>query len=131
MANPTKEQVLILGASNNPERYSYKALKMLQEYGHQPHLVHPSLTQIEGLHVHPSIESFIAKSPAAKAIDTLTVYVNPNILSSQVGDLLQLAPKRVIMNPGTEDDVVTETLRKHGIEVVYGCTLVMLRTQQF
>lgn len=131
MVNPPKEQVLILGASNNPERYSYKALKMLQEYGHQAHLVHPSLNQIEGLPVHSSIESFIAKTQGSPAVDTLTVYVNPQILAAQVNDILTLAPKRVIMNPGTEDAEIAEKLRAQNIEVVFGCTLVMLRTQQF
>ena len=42
-------QVVVLGASNKPHRYAYKALKMLQEYGYSVIPVHPKLENIDGV----------------------------------------------------------------------------------
>ena len=35
------EVVAVLGASNDPTRYAYKAMRMLEDYGHTPVPVHP------------------------------------------------------------------------------------------
>ena len=35
------------------------------------------------------------------------------------------------MNPGAENETLAEKARDHGIEVIEGCTLVMLRTGTF
>lgn len=118
----------ILGASNKPDRYAYKALKMLEEYKHQVHLIHPSYKEIEG---HGVFANLVALKDSHNEIDTLTVYVNPNVLESYLDDILYLAPKRVILNPGTEHPNLQDKLAENGIEVVIGCTLVMLKTDQF
>lgn len=117
--------VVILGASENPDRYSYKALKMLQQYGYTPLLVNPGLTAVEGIKVLASLSEISDK------IDTLTMYVSPQRSSPLVDQILALRPNRVIFNPGSENPDLEETLKAQGIEVVEGCTLVMLRTNQF
>jgi uncharacterized protein len=121
-----KETVVIIGASNKPDRYSYKALKMLQEYGHEIIAVHPTLQKIEEIAV---ISSLALLGP--KKIDTVTLYVNPELLKKYQDDLIKLKPTRVIFNPGTEAAEIEAILEKHGIKTVRGCTLVMLRTGQF
>jgi len=68
-----KEKVAILGASNNPERYSYLALNKLLENGHQPFLVSPKYQEIDGHKVYKNL------SQIEEQIDTITIYVNPNI----------------------------------------------------
>jgi predicted CoA-binding protein len=120
-----KEKVAILGASDDPQRYSYKAFKMLQEYGHEPILVNPSLTSIEGLDVKKSLLEIGVKA------DTLTMYVNARISSSLEKEILALHPGRVIFNPGAENPALAEKLQDAGIEVEEACTLVLLRTDQF
>lgn len=121
-----KEKVAILGASQNPERYSYKALKMLQEYGHKPFPVNPGVSKIEGV---PTVAKL--SDLAQEKIDTVTLYVNPEILAKNVEEILKIKPKRVIFNPGTEDDQVRQKLEKAGIQTMDACTLVLLRTNQF
>lgn len=123
------ENVLIVGASDNPDRYSNKALHMLEEYGHKVHLVHPTLQSIEGHPVHSNID--IAIQTMGQPPDTITIYVNPQILAPLLPSLMAARPRRVIMNPGTEDQKTAELLKSQGIDVVMGCTLVMLRTNQF
>ncbi len=123
-----KENVIILGASDKPDRYSYKALVMLKEFGHNPIGVHPSLTEVEGSKVFKDLNEAKGKMPN---VDTITVYVNPEISTKIVQDLVNTKAKRVIFNPGSENPGIYEELKKHGIESEEACTLVLLRTGQY
>ena len=67
--------VAVLGASNKPERYSFKAVRMLREKGHTPYPVHPALAEVDGLPVFPSLSAIPA------AVDTITVYLSPRTSS--------------------------------------------------
>ncbi len=122
------EVVAVLGASSDSSRYAYKAMLMLEEYGHKPIPVHPRETEVLGKKVYPNLGDLVM---AGEKIDTVTVYVNAAISEKYVKDFLALKPKRVIFNPGAESPKVEEELRKNGIEVERACTLVLLRTDQF
>lgn len=117
-------RVAILGASDNPSRYSYKAYNLLKESGHSSFLVNPNHTTLLGQTCHKSLREL-------KDIDTVTVYVNPNILENVIEDLIVLAPKRVIFNPGSENPLIYESLLEKGIRIEEACTLVLLNTNQF
>jgi predicted CoA-binding protein len=119
------EKVAILGASDNPERYAYKAFKMLREYGHQTYPVHPSLEKVEEQSVYKKLADI--KEP----IDTLTMYVGPKISSPLLPEIISLKPKRVIFNPGSENLELKKALEKNNINAIEACTLVLLRTGQF
>ncbi|MGE3682535.1 MAG: CoA-binding protein [Bdellovibrionales bacterium] len=119
------QKVAILGASQKPERYAYRAFKMLQEYGHTPVPITPKFAQIEGVKAYASVLEL--KEP----IDTLTMYVSPTISSRLKEEILSLKPKRVIFNPGSENPELAAELRSTGVGVEEACTLVLLRTQQF
>ncbi len=116
---------LILGASSNPERYSYKAQKLLKLYNHPTFPMNPTLTELQGDPVVNDLSSF------DEPIDTVTVYVRPAILETMVGDLIRLKPNRVIFNPGTESPKLETKIADAGIEVNEACTLVLLNTSQF
>ncbi len=116
--------VAVLGASDNPERYSYKAAAMLRENGHQVLLVHPTLLSIEG---HPVVKSVADLPP----VDTLTLYVGAARLPSMASGIIQLRPGRVIFNPGTESPELQASLSNAGIPWLEACTLVLLRTGAF
>ena len=119
------QTVAILGASKNPERYSYRALEMLKEYGHTPLPVHPGLSEIE------SVPVFAKLTDIHVPVDTLTMYVGPAISTKMKEEILKLRPKRVIFNPGSENPALEQELRQAGIHVIDACTLVLLRTNQF
>jgi len=122
---PQNSDVAVLGASTNEERYSFKAVRMLKEHGHSPIPVHPAGHTVDDV---PGLKSL---SEIPKPVDTLTVYVNPKISDSQYEDILKLKPRRVVFNPGAENDPLAKKLETAGIEVVSACTLVMLQTGQF
>ncbi len=119
------ENVAVIGASANEERYSNKAMKMLAEFGHHPIPVAPAAGEILGREVHASVADI------AEKVDTVTMYVGPARQEDIIGQIITLKPRRVIFNPGTENPRASEQLRRAGIEVVEACTLVMLRTGQF
>lgn len=122
------ELVVILGASDKPERYSYKAFKLLAQYGHRSILVHPKINEIEGEPCFPDLKLVARQN---KVIDTLTMYVNPAISSAMAQDIVNLRPARVIFNPGTENPELMELLKKNNIPYEEACTLVLLKTGQF
>ncbi|MBD3322678.1 MAG: CoA-binding protein [Chitinivibrionales bacterium] len=120
-----KQTVAVLGASNKPDRYSNKALRMLVEYGHEVIPVHPAIHAIEGI---PTVSDL---SAIGQSVDTLTLYVGPARSEPIVDSMIALKPSRVIMNPGTESDSVEQKLTEAGIPVIKACTMVLLRTEQF
>ncbi len=122
--------VAILGASAKPERYSYKAHKMLREYGHTTVLINPGQTVIEGEPVFDSLHEY-RTSPQFRPIDTLTLYVNPETSTKLAEQILELKPGRVIFNPGSENTALQTRLQDNGIPFEIACTLVLLRTNQF
>lgn len=119
------QRVAIIGASDKPDRYSYKAMKALQQAGHEVILIHPSLKNIEGLAVIPELNDIDGE------IDTLTMYVRPEISGPMSDELLRLKPKRVIFNPMTENPRLEDLLDQAQIPYLRACTLVLLATDQF
>ena len=119
------ERVAILGASPKTDRYAYQAFELLQEYGHLPVPINPAFPEILGKKCYPKI------SDAPGPIDTVTLYLGEARSNSLVDEIIAARPRRIIMNPGAENFVLAEKAEAAGIEVVEGCTLVMLRTGQF
>lgn len=119
------ETVVVLGASNKEDRYSYKAMKLLQEHGHKVIPVHPKLVEIEGIKVRNDLLD------VKESIDTVTVYLAPERSAKIIDNIISLKPKRIITNPGTESQEIDDACAEAGIEVVKACTLVLLRTSQF
>lgn len=119
------EKVAVIGASPKEERYSNKAIKMLNEYNHTPIPVAPGHNTIEGLTVHESLDS------VTDDLDTVTLYLAPARQEKVIRQIIEKSPKRVIFNPGTENPAAREMLESENIQVVEACTLVMLRTNQY
>jgi len=116
--------VLILGASLNPDRYSNMALNDLLDYGFDVIAVGNRGGIVRGVEISRDV-------PSEAKIDTVTLYLRPSNQISYYTYLKDLKPRRVIFNPGTENDELEKALAAIGIEVLEACTLVMLRTHQF
>ncbi len=118
--------VVVLGASNDPTRYSNMAMVNLREKGFKRLPVHPRETEVDGEKVYASL-----KELAGQKIDTVTMYVGAGLSSKMTDELVALKPRRVIFNPGSENPELQKKLSQEGVEVIEACTLVMLRTGQF
>jgi uncharacterized protein len=114
------DPVVVLGASDRPDRYSNRAVRLLMREGYRVIPVHRSLRKIEGLEVTHSLAEI------HESVGTLTVYISPAGSEPLAADMLRLKPRRVIFNPGAESARLEDELRGAGVEVLNACTLVML-----
>lgn len=119
------ETVAVMGASPRPDRYAYKALEMLQDYGHRTLPINPAFEEIRGEKCYPKI------ADAPGPIDTVTLYLGQARSNPLIDEIISAKPRRIIMNPGAENAELADRAEEAGIEVVEGCTLVMLQTGQF
>jgi uncharacterized protein len=119
------ENVAVVGASPKEERYSYKAMKMLLEHNH---------TAIPVSSLAKTIleqTGFKTLTDIPVPVHTVTMYVGPAGQSEVIEQIVQIKPKRVIFNPGTENPQAYDRLEQAGIAVQQACTLVLLTTNQF
>ncbi|MCG8477381.1 MAG: CoA-binding protein [Cytophagales bacterium] len=121
-----KKKTLVVGASENPDRYSYKATNMLLEYGHPIVLTGIKKGTINGEPFH-----LIKDREEFSELDTVTLYVSPKNQKDIMDYLIGLKPKRVIFNPGTENPDFYEKLKAQNIDYQEACTLVLLRSNQY
>ncbi len=119
-----KKKTLVLGASLNPARYSHMAIKRLVQNG-QPVV---ALGLREGSVAGIPIDT---GRPDYSELDTVTLYLNPQRQEEYYSYILDLKPKRVIFNPGTENPSFAKKLQDAGIEPDYACTLVLLGTNSY
>lgn len=115
---------LILGATTNPDRYAYLAAERLTRYGHEIIPVGIKTGSVQG-------KEILNGQPDVPEVDTVTLYVGPRHQPEYYDWLMRVAPRRIIFNPGTENAELMKLARKNGIEVVAGCTLVMLTANQY
>lgn len=125
MMSPTESPVtLVLGASENPDRYSYLAVRRLRASGHAVVAIGQREGQVEDVRIKKEWE-------VNQPVDTITLYLNPRNQAAYQDRILALSPRRIVFNPGTENDDFQAIAREKGIEVVEGCTLVMLSTGMY
>lgn len=117
---------MIVGATTNRGRYAYLAAEMLTEYGNE--IVPIGIKKGE---VFGKVILDIRNKPSVADIDTLTLYIGPDHQPEWYDYLLGLKPKRIIFNPGTENEEFQRKATQQGVEVLEACTLVMLRNNQY
>jgi predicted CoA-binding protein len=121
MAN---KKTLVLGASTNPSRYSFLAINRLSAYKHPVVAVGLREGKVADVNIQTG-------QPDVEDIDTITLYLNPTNQKPYYDYILSLKPKRIIFNPGTENDELKSMAQHAGIEPIEACTLVMLGTGQY
>ena len=118
------KKTLVIGASENPERYSYLAVERLQKQGHPVIALGRKSGKIRDTNI-------VTEFPKEQPVDTVTLYVNPELQKQYINDILLLHPKRLIFNPGTENEELFDLAKANGIEPLEACTLVLLSTGQY
>lgn len=118
------KRTVVIGASENPERYAFKAMTSLAKHGHEVIGLGLKEGEVAG-------SKIITGKPQLSEIDTVTLYIGTRNQAEWIDYLIGLKPKRIIFNPGTENADFFEKATKAGIECVEGCTLVMLSIGNF
>lgn len=114
-----RKKTLVVGATENRDRYAHRAARSLLQRGHDIELLGLRAGSIEG---HP----IKTGQPDLPDIDTVTMYVGPRNQPVFYDYIRRLKPRRVIFNPGAENPDFARQLRHDGIEPIDACTLVML-----
>ena len=118
------KKTLVLGASANPSRYSYLALQRLRDYGHPVVAIGKRPGSVKDVEIETEKKKF-------ENIDTVTLYLNPARQKEYYDYILSLKPKRIIFNPGAENDELSSLAKENNIQPLEACTLVMLSTDQY
>jgi len=118
------KKTLVIGASDNPDRYSYLAVNRLRSKGHPVVALGRRPVKVADVAIETEKKDF-------SGVDTVTLYLSPGLQKQYYDYILSLQPKRIIFNPGAENRELADLARDHGIEPMNACTLVMLSTGQF
>lgn len=116
---------LILGASTNPDRYSFIAARRLLAAGHNIAMVGKSGGELAGIPILKDIKEITAP------VDTITMYLNRLHQVGYYDSIIRLAPRRIIFNPGSENADLERIASENNIEVLNACTLVLLSTNSY
>jgi len=112
--------VVVLGASNNPSRFSLLAIHNLLRAGHNVWPVGIKDIAIEGLDVITSHD------PIDEHIDLITIYINSRHQPEWYDFILRTHPRKIIFNPGAENYELATMAQNFNIEVMEACTLVLI-----
>ena len=115
---------LVMGASTNPSRYAYMAIEKLVQKGELVKAFGLKKGVVSGVTIDNELLEY-------DNIDTLTLYLGPANQPQYYNHIINLKPRRVIFNPGTENPEFYNLLKASGIEVEVACTLVLLGTNQY
>lgn len=114
----------MLGASANPSRYSYLAVNKLRSKGHPVMAIGRKNGQVADVEV-------VTEKKPDPAIDTVTLYLNASHQKEYYDYILSLHPRRIIFNPGAENEELEKLAQAHDIQTMDACTLVLLSTGQY
>jgi len=117
----SSKKTLVIGASENPFRYAHTAINRLSNKGHE-------VIAIGKLKGRVNSTEIVTEMIAHRDVDTITLYINPDIQKKYYEYIIDLKPKRIIFNPGTENPELRQLALDNGIEPIEACTLVMLST---
>ena len=118
------KKTLVLGASDNPSRYSYLAVNRLRSHGHPVVAIGKKNAMVADVPIEKEKKDW-------NDVDTITLYLNPTHQQQYYDYILSLKPKRIIFNPGAENDELADLAIKNGITPIEACTLVLLSTNQY
>ncbi len=120
------KKTVIIGATTNQSRYAYLVASMLHEYKIDFVPVGIKVGEVFGKEILN-----IATKPMITDVHTVTLYIGPQHQPEWYDYIISLNPKRVIFNPGTENEEFEKILQEKSIDTLEACTLVLLRSNQF
>lgn len=119
-----KKKTMVLGASTNPDRYSFKTINNLRRKGYEVVAIGNRIGRVNDVDI-------VKEKIPVEGLDTVTLYLNANNQKEYYDYILSLQPKRIIFNPGAENAEFNKLACGKGINTKNACTLVMLNTGQY
>lgn len=112
----------VVGVTPNENRYAYKAVSKLREHNFPVTSLGFRPGNIAGV----EIETIWPKS--ISNLKVVTMYIGVARQPEFYDYIINLSPKKVIFNPGTENIEFYKKLNAAGIQYEEACTLVLLST---
>ena len=115
-----KKITLVLGASSKPGRVSGEAVLKLRAAGHEVRAV--------GMQEEMLGDVLIQKEKPfpIENLHTVSLYLNPERQKEYYDYIISLKPKRILFNPGTENEALKKLAHQNQIETEEACTLVLI-----
>ena len=110
---------LMIGASLNPDRESYSVLRILIARKYPVIAIGLKEGELDGVKIQKG-------TPAIENVDTITLYLGAKNQVPLYDYILGLNPKRLIFNPGAENEELMDKAIIQGINAFEACTHVML-----
>lgn len=117
-------RIVVIGASTNPQRFSVLAVRALLRDGYEVVPIGKRSGKIAGLDI-------LTNPIPLEEVDKVVLYINPEIQKQYYSYILELNPREIIFNPGTENQEFARLAQEHEIDVRYDCTLVLLDAGMF
>ena len=110
--------VVIIGASNDRNKFGNKAVRAFQQQGYTVFPVNPNESQVEGIPAYQSIRD-VPVHP-----QMISIYVPPPVLLKLLADIAAKGCDELWLNPGTESDAVLAEAQRLGLNVIQACSIV-------
>jgi len=117
-------KTLVLGASPIESRFSCKAVKALVRREYEVVAVGKTAGNIRGVEIRTGM-------PHLEDVDTILLYLGPGTQEEYYDYMIGLKPRRIIFNPGTHNPEFIKMCKKHGIDPVVDCALIMLNSDTY
>ena len=121
-----QKNTLVIGASENPDRYSNKAIRLLNQHKHPVFAIGNKIGEVDGIQIVKELDKSLYPE-----IDTITLYLGPKNQAPYFELIEDIHPKRVLFNPGTENPAFVKVANENGIETEIACTLVLLSLNSY
>ena len=118
------KKTLVLGATTNPERYRYLAVQKLRDKGHDVVAIGKHTGKVKDVEI-------VSEEKPIENLDTVTLYLNANNQKPYYNYIFSQNPKRIIFNPGAENEELESLAKEKNILTQQACTLVLLSTNQY
>ncbi|MBI4360596.1 CoA-binding protein [Candidatus Micrarchaeota archaeon] len=109
--------IAIIGASNHPDKFGYKAVKAYLDKGWTVYPVNPKESDILGTRCYSTIQTV----PGVP--DFASLYIPPAVALNVLEDIARKGVKKVYFNPGTESGPALSKAKSLGLEPIAACSI--------
>ncbi|QDV76134.1 CoA-binding protein [Botrimarina mediterranea] len=122
MDDNNQPTVAVIGASDDPEKFSNKSQRAHAAIGYEVYPVNPKGGEIEGRTVYKSIDE-VPVGP----LDRVTMYVRPEVGVTLLEAIAKKGCGELWLNPGTDSPELIAKAQELGLVPVVACSLVDCR----
>ncbi len=119
-----KKKVLVIGASEKPERYANKAVRKLLAYDYEVSALGARSGKIKETPIH-------TEKMQINDLYAVSLYLGEKRQQVYYDYIIGLKPKQLVFNPGAENPELAKLAKDADIKVINDCTLVMLNEGSF